>query len=53
MMAAGGGPHATKVRFGLFELDVATGKLCKEGRTVRVQELPFGFSPLYWRLQEN
>ncbi len=29
-----------KVRFGPFELDLAAGRLCKEGRTVRVQELP-------------
>ena len=29
------------VRFGAFELDVATGELCKNGRRLRLQEQPF------------
>ena len=39
-MAAGKSLQAAKVRFGLFELDLATGRLCKEGQTVRLQDLP-------------
>ena len=39
-MAAGNSPQVARVRFGLFELDLATGRLCKEGQTVRLQDLP-------------
>src|SRR5216684_1226465 len=29
------------VRFGLFELDLAAGELCKQGRKIRLQDQPF------------
>jgi DNA-binding winged helix-turn-helix (wHTH) protein len=34
-------PGAGKIRFGLFEVDLSRGELCKRGRKVVLQELPF------------
>jgi DNA-binding winged helix-turn-helix (wHTH) protein/Tol biopolymer transport system component len=33
--------HSRKVRFGVFEVDLAAQKLCKRGSPVRLQEKPF------------